>query len=439
MFEGPEVEVPVNDVQEEVMNEGNNDVQEEVMNEGHNDVQEEVMNEENNENTLDGDPTSGSDDSELDVHFSDSEEERTQGIDDGFQSNTVGVAEALLNEQLRKMTDEDSNVHAVQNVDEEIGGFHGDHDMEAGWESEDLNSMSEGDSDDSNEPDRRHLQFRPEDMRPEFKFRVGMEFTSLQQFKEAAKDHATLTGRGITFPKNDFDRVRAVCKKKDQCPFVMLCSKVGGKQTFAIKTLIAPHTCGRVFNNKSATSSWVAKKVVDKMRGSRKMKINDVVEEIRIGFSTGITRYKAWKARKMALEMVEGDASRQYSLLYRFSAELRRVSPGNTCKMQLEHPTGAIQPRFGRFYMCLEGCKRGFLQGCRPFIGLDGCHLKTQFGGILLCAVARDPNDQYFPLAFAVVESECKDSWEWFLDLLLHDIGPDRRWIFISDQQKVSQ
>ncbi|XP_057444490.1 uncharacterized protein LOC130736714 [Lotus japonicus] len=177
--EGPEVEVPVNDVQEEVMNEGNNDVQEEVMNEGHNDVQEEVMNEENNENTLDGDPTSGSDDSELDVHFSDSEEERTQGIDDGFQSNTVGVAEALLNEQLRKMTDEDSNVHVVQNVDEEIGGFHGDHDMEAGWESEELNSMSEGDSDDSNEPDRRHLQFRPEDMRPEFKFRVGMEFTSL--------------------------------------------------------------------------------------------------------------------------------------------------------------------------------------------------------------------------------------------------------------------
>ncbi|KAL6538139.1 hypothetical protein OROGR_012127 [Orobanche gracilis] len=40
--------------------------------------------------------------------------------------------------------------------------------------------------------------------------------------------------------------------------------------------------------------------------------------------------------------------------------------------------------------MSLDGCKRGFLAGCRPFIGLDGCHLKTQYGGILLCAVARD-------------------------------------------------
>lgn len=140
----------------------------------------------------------------------------------------------------------------------------------------------------------------------------------------------------------------------------------------------------------------------------------------------------------MAMEIVEGDASRQYNLLYRFSAELRRASLGNTCKINLDTPVMGLMPRFKRFYMCLEGCKRGFIAGCRPFIGLDGCHLKTQFGGILLCAVARDPNDQYFPLAFGVVESECKESWRWFLDLLLGDIGPNNRWIFISDQQKVN-
>jgi hypothetical protein len=71
-----------------------------------------------------------------------------------------------------------------------------------------------------------------------------------------------------------------------------------------------------------------------------------------------------------------------------------------------------------------------------PFIGLDGCHLKTQYGGILLCVVSRDPNDQYFPLAFAAVESECKESWKWFLELLLKDLG-QRRLVFIPDQQKV--
>ncbi|XP_017420328.2 uncharacterized protein LOC108330352 [Vigna angularis] len=88
--------------------------------------------------------------------------------------------------------------------------------------------------------------------------------------------------------------------------------------------------------------------------------------------------------------------------------------------------------------MCLEGCKQGFLGSCRPLIGVDGCHLKTTYGGQLLVAVGRDPNDQYFPLAFAVVENECKESWSWFLTLLLDDIGGIncQRWVFISDQQK---
>jgi hypothetical protein len=94
------------------------------------------------------------------------------------------------------------------------------------------------------------------------------------------------------------------------------------------------------------------------------------------------------------------------------------------------------QPRFSSFYFCFEGTKKGF-NSCRPFIGVDGCHLKTKHGGILLIAVRRDANDQYFPLAFGVVENECKDSWRWFLTLLLEDIGSEKRWVFISDQQKV--
>jgi len=37
--------------------------------------------------------------------------------------------------------------------------------------------------------------------------------------------------------------------------------------------------------------------------------------------------------------------------------------------------------------------------------------LKITYGGQLLVAVGRDLNDQYFPLAFAVVENECKETW----------------------------
>ena len=54
--------------------------------------------------------------------------------------------------------------------------------------------------------------------------------------------------------------------------------------------------------------------------------------------------------------------------------------------------------------MCLQGSKLAFKKSCRPIIGLDGCHLKSKYGGQI--AVGRDPNDQYLPLAFVVVENE---------------------------------
>ncbi|XP_058202944.1 uncharacterized protein LOC131317406 [Rhododendron vialii] len=53
-------------------------------------------------------------------------------------------------------------------------------------------------------------------------------------------------------------------------------------------------------------------------------------------------------------------------------------------------------------------------------------------------AVGRDDNNQMYPIAMAVVESELKDSWTWFLELLTYVIGKpeDKGWIFISDGQK---
>jgi len=89
--------------------------------------------------------------------------------------------------------------------------------------------------------------------------------------------------------------------------------------------------------------------------------------------------------------------------------------------------------------MCLDGCKKCFLGGCRPFIALDKCHLKTKYVGQLLVVVGREPDDKYFSIAFVVVENECKKTWRWFLILLLVDIGdmPTNRWVFIFDQKKV--
>ncbi|MCI01969.1 hypothetical protein A2U01_0022999, partial [Trifolium medium] len=129
------------------------------------------------------------------------------------------------------------------------------------------------------------------------------------------------------------------------------------------------------------------------------------------------------RAKKIATRLLDGDADNQYAMLWRYADELRRVSKGNTIKINVERPDPSLLPRFGSFYFCFEGSKKGFIHGCRPFIGVDGCYLKTKYGGQLLIVVGKDPNDQYFPLAFRVIETETKDSWRWFLKLLMEDIG----------------
>jgi len=65
--------------------------------------------------------------------------------------------------------------------------------------------------------------------------------------------------------------------------------------------------------------------------------------------------------------------------------------------------------------MSLDACKRGFMVACRPVISLDGCHIKTKYGGQLLIAVGMDPNDCIYPIALEVVEVESLASWKWFL------------------------
>jgi hypothetical protein len=38
-----------------------------------------------------------------------------------------------------------------------------------------------------------------------------------------------------------------------------------------------------------------------------------------------------------------------------------------------------LLPKFGRIYVSLAAMKKGFLEGCRPIIGVDGCFLKGPF------------------------------------------------------------
>ena len=141
----------------------------------------------------------------------------------------------------------------------------------------------------------------------------------------------------------------------------------------------------------------------------------------------------------MARKKLQGSLNDHFHLLPSYVAELKKVNRNSTFELVLDRDTPDGLIRFKRLNICFDSLARGFLEGCRKVIGLDGCFLKTETKGKLLSVVGKDGNNQMFPIAWAVVEGENQTSWTWFIQLLMGDleISNGLGWTIISDQQKV--
>ncbi|XP_073129211.1 uncharacterized protein [Henckelia pumila] len=115
-------------------------------------------------------------------------------------------------------------------------------------------------------------------------------------------------------------------------------------------------------------------------------------------------------AKRKALKLVQGSIEEQFRKIRMYCAELKRFDIGATVVLKLTEDDEG--PRFQRLYVCFSACKQGFNSACRRIIGVDGCFLKVEHGGQLLSAVGLDPNNNIFPICYAMVERETKDNAE---------------------------
>ncbi|XP_073133760.1 uncharacterized protein [Henckelia pumila] len=266
-------------------------------------------------------------------------------------------------------------------------------------------------------------------------FELGMLFSTKNELRHARHSHAIKTMRNLKITKNDKIRMYAKCADR-KCEWRLHALKITEECTFQVREYVSKHTCVKSYKVKNLTSSWLSRKYVNKFRSDPKRNLKGFRVDVREDIRCHVSDYQAYKARSLAVELFEGQTDSQYALLWDFVDEIKRTNPGSAVIIGTESVDG--YNRFDRFYMCLYALKLGFLSGCRRFIGVDGCHLKGPHGGVLLTAVGVDPNNSNFPISYAIVNNETRETWSWFLNLLKLDLNIDKdyEWTFMSDKQK---
>lgn len=153
-----------------------------------------------------------------------------------------------------------------------------------------------------------------------------------------------------------------------------------------------------------------------------RIKIAMLAHELKDRFGVKVSKWTFYRARRSALKNGGSEYAESYNRMYAYVDMVRLQNPGFVTVVQCLAPAVDATSRFQRFFLSFLAQKLGFLEGCRPFIGIDGCHLKGPYERVLLCATAVDANFGIFLITFGVAESENEESWGWFVNVLAEHI-----------------
>ncbi|KAH9698182.1 SWIM-type domain-containing protein [Citrus sinensis] len=268
------------------------------------------------------------------------------------------------------------------------------------------------------------------------KLRLEDVFDDVDHFRKVLGEVMVDKSFEITKVYNDRRRFYGKCKT-DGYLWYVVGGKIRGKGGFVIKELQNKHDCRQTEMSVNMTSKWIAEKIKSKVVVDPHVKISVLHEFMQETFGVRIGNLKLYRARERARTDIHGDHARGYEDLFQYAAVILKYDPGAICKILCDAVTRAEKVLFQRFFMAFPAQRNVLHNGCRSYIGLDGCHLKSMYGGVLLAAVSMDANNGMVSLAIVVCEIENTETWTWFLEILhsYFDNGSDQI-TFCSDRQK---
>ncbi|KAH9750661.1 SWIM-type domain-containing protein [Citrus sinensis] len=129
---------------------------------------------------------------------------------------------------------------------------------------------------------------------------------------------------------------------------------------------------------------------------------NDIRADMQHEYGVQLTYQQAYRAREVGLEIVRGNPAESYNLLPKYSHVLTTANEGTVTHLEQDED--------------------------------DGTHLKGLYRGSMFVATCLDGNNQLYPLAIGIMDSENNDAWEWFMMKLHGVIGDRPELVIISDR-----
>ncbi|MBA0757838.1 hypothetical protein Gotri_020900 [Gossypium trilobum] len=239
---------------------------------------------------------------------------------------------------------------------------------------------------------------------------TGMMFKDGEQFKSTIRKYSLCCRREIKIIKNEPTRVRVKCIASKKCEWEIFASYSNMFRCMQVKIFHDEHNCCISFRNKMVKMKVIVENFEATSRDHPKMKLRETQRRLALEMNVNVNMTMCRRAKKMVKDKLAEIFVEEFSMLWDYADELRLQNPGNTIKMVVNRGTPKSPPHFKRFYVCFEALKRGWKEGCRLILSLDGCFLKGPFKGEMLFAVGRDGNNQMYLVTWAIIEGECTDS-----------------------------
>ncbi|KAK1568372.1 hypothetical protein Q3G72_023716 [Acer saccharum] len=269
---------------------------------------------------------------------------------------------------------------------------------------------------------------RPITMRIE----VGEVFPSKQQLQSQLGRYCLANQCQIRVFKSDTTRYQVRCIVEG-CNWRMRAAKVQNSDHFQIRKFDNQHTCSteaRFSHQRQASARVIGEHIQEKLHDHRLYKPKEIINDMQREFGISCNYHKGYRARHIALEEVQGTPVESYSILPSYLYMLEQTNPGTITDFHTDS-----SDRFMYMFFCFKACIDGFLSSIRPVIAVDGTFLTGPHRGVLFVAVCMDGNEQIFPLAFGVGDSETNEAWEWFLSRLHKAVGEVDDLVIVSDRK----